>query len=167
MSVGLALATLVSAADHAPAQETVCYDRAVVGYLVKVEHEVALQDLMPRRSEADVYIGARWDVTIRVQRALAGAPQDRTIRARVILTGLYKPSTPLLLLLRKGPLWTGGEDVVMSSADYWTNIPAATPDHPWRVVYVASWRGHRRFDPGAAAYPPRCDEAAAESAALR
>jgi|HubBroStandDraft_1064217.scaffolds.fasta_scaffold128038_2 hypothetical protein len=166
MIVNLALAALVSTADHAPSDEAVCYDRAIVGYLVKAEHEADLQDLMPR-SKTELYIGERWDVTIRVQRSLAGAPHEGTIRARVILTHLIKPSAPLLLLLRNGPLWVGGEDVVMSSQDGRSNVPAATPDYPWRVVYVESWRGHGRFEPGDAAYPPRCEQAAAGSVSLR
>lgn len=33
-------------------------------------------------------------------------------------------------------------------------IPAATADHPWRVVIVRSWRG--RFRPDDSDFPPQC-----------
>jgi hypothetical protein len=145
--VAVALAALI---QRGP--DDVCYDLAIVGHIRDARNFVDLNDLVPPQTLRDVMLGGRVDIDIGVDQVLVGVPPSSTLRARAVLTHMFKPTARLVMLLRRGPVEPGKEETVQA----WNGgfIPRASTAFPWRLVLVRSWSAG--FDPADPSLPPRC-----------
>ncbi len=147
--VAVALATLIQTSSG---PDAVCYDLAIVGHIRDARNFVDLNDFVQPQTPRDVMMGGRVDIDIRVDQALVGVPPSSTLRARAVLTHMFKPTARLVMLLRRGPIEPGRENKVQA----WNGgfIPRASTAFPWRLVLVRSWSAG--FDPADPSLPPRC-----------
>ncbi|HEY5289762.1 MAG TPA: hypothetical protein VIJ59_06985 [Caulobacteraceae bacterium] len=146
--VAAALAALIQAPI---ALDDVCYDRAVVGHIRHGENFVDLNNLV--QAPGMLMIGGRWDVDIEVDKVLLSSSAPEAMKARAVLTNLFRPKAKLLILLKNGPVEPGKDNTVQEWGGRF--IPRASTERPWRVVFVQQ-AGSSGFDPSDPSFPPRC-----------
>jgi len=153
MSVIVAAAALATLIQTSSGADDVCYDRAVVGYIRHADHFVDLNNFLQPQAGVLMW-GGRMDVDIEVEKVLAGPATPKSVKARVVLTDLFSSKTPLMILLKEGPVDPDRDNTVQQ----WKGrfIPRASREFPWRIVAVETVRSGVALDDPS--LPPQCSK---------